>query len=361
MRAYWQLTLAQLRLFSRNRQMLFFSLLFPILLMVALGSFSGNSGAQISAVIVDDDGSDSSRAITDAFLDQSAVKAELVETREAALDMLKRGDRQIVVVVPAGYGERLASGSSVTLETFFDEKNMMASQLGVTFVSGVADGISKMITGYEPVITIDAEPVQSLGLKYIDFLVPGIVSMMIMSTNLNGVAGQISSWRERGVLRRMQSTTLKARTFISAQITARLLLNAAQAVIVLLIASLVFGTQVKGSWLLLLFYVVLGTLVFMSIGFIIAGVAKNPESAGPISGLISFPLMFLGNVFFPVRDMPDIMQPFVKALPITHLSESMREVMNVGTTMTGLWSETLILLGWLVVSFIVASLTFRWE
>jgi ABC-2 type transport system permease protein len=208
---------------------------------------------------------------------------------------------------------------------------------------------------------LNAQAVKSLGLKYIDFLVPGIVAMMIMSSNLNGVAGQIASWRERGVLRRMQSTTLKASTFIAAQITARLLLNGSQAVIVLLIASLVFGTNVTGSWALLLFYVVLGTLVFMAIGFIIAGLAKTPESAGPIAGLISFPLLFLGNVFFPVRNMPEFLQPFVKALPITHLSETIREVMNVGAGVTALWGETLILGGWMVAAFIVASLTFKWE
>ncbi|WP_199614197.1 ABC transporter permease [Paenibacillus alkalitolerans] len=361
MRGYWQLTLAQLRLFARNRQVLFFTLFFPILLMVALGSFSGNGGVNFAAVVVDEDGTEASEAVVAAFLLQSAVPTEQDDDRESALDMLKRGDMQVVVVVPAGYGERLGAGNGAALETYFDEKNMAASQLGVTFVNGVADGLSKQITGYKPVVTVDAKPIQSLGLKYIDFLVPGIVAMMIMSTNLNGVAGQIASWRERGVLRRMQSTTLKARTFISAQITARLLLNAAQAMIVLLIASAVFGTQVRGSWLLLLFYVVLGTLVFMSIGFIIAGLAKNPESAGPIAGLISFPLMFLGNVFFPVRNMPEIMQPFVNALPITHLSESLREVMNVGIGMTGLWVETLIMLGWLLVSFVAASLTFRWE
>ncbi|MCI3920656.1 ABC transporter permease [Paenibacillus sp. TRM 82003] len=418
MRAYVELTKAQLRLFARNRQMLFFSLFFPILMMVGLGSFLDGGDVSVSGYVVDEDGSEASGRMVETLLGVEALGMSTGESRESALAALREGDTQLVVVLPAGYGEKLTagvgavdegvkvvrltlgeavrtpSGSAETpaattdastgmgagasaagdaaavaasadgaaqVDVFYDEQNMTVSQLGVQYVSGVVDGVSKEITGYAPAVRVAASPVESLGLRYIDFLVPGILAMMIMSTNLNGVAGQISSWRERGVLRRMQSTTLKARTFIAAQITARLLLNGSQAVIVLLIASLVFGTRVSGSWLLLLFYVVLGTLVFMSIGFIIAGTAKTPESAGPIAGLISFPLLFLGNVFFPVRNMPEFLQPIVQALPIVHLSDAMRDVMNVGAGIGSLWGETLILGGWLVAAFAIASWTFRWE
>lgn len=393
MRAYLELTKAQLRLFARNRQMLFFSLIFPILMMVGLGSFLGGGDVSLNGYVVDEDGSAASGALVETLIGAQSLGLSVEASREAALDALRAGDAQLVVVLPAGYGETVdamasarengapgaapadgadtggadagsgfgAVGRFAAVEVFYDEQNMTVSQLGVQAVSAVVDGVSKELTGYVPAVRVAASPVESLGLRYIDFLVPGILAMMIMSTNLNGVAGQISSWRERGVLRRMQSTTLKARTFIAAQITARLLLNGSQAVIVLLIAALVFGTRVSGSWLLLLFYVVLGTLVFMSIGFIIAGTAKTPESAGPIAGLISFPLMFLGNVFFPVRNMPEFLQPVVKALPIVHLSEAMRDVMNVGAGLGELWSETLILGGWLAAAFALASWTFRWE
>jgi len=359
--AYRHLTMGQLRLFARNRQMLFFTMLFPILMMVGLGSLiGGGSSISLHGYVINEDGGAASGELAAALLAVESLGMEAADDRNAALEDLRNGDTQLVVIVPAGYGDAVSAGDA-GIEVFYDEKNMTVSQLGVQMVSGVVDGVSKQITGYVPAVTVEASPVESLELRYIDFLVPGIVAMMIMSTNLNGVAGQISSWRERGVLRRMQSTTLSAGTFIAAQITARLVLNGLQAVIVLLIASLVFGTQVNGSWLLLLFYIVLGTLVFMSIGFIIAGTAKTPESAGPIAGLISFPLMFLGNVFFPVQDMPGFLQPLVQALPIVHLSDAMRSVMNAGAGLFELVTPTLVLLGWLVAAFALASRTFRWE
>jgi len=363
MKAYWHLTRAQLKLFSRNRQVLFFSLFFPILLMLALGSFLGNGNqVTLSGAVLDNDRTEASSQTIDRLfaakpLGLTAADAE----REDPLERLRHGDLQLVVVIPEGYGTKVANGEPAEIEVYYDEQNMAVSELAVQYVTSVVDGISKEMTGYAPVLLTAPKAVESLDLRYIDFLVPGIIAMMIMSSNLNGVAGQISSWRERGVLRRMQSTTLKAGTFIAGQITARLLLNGMQAVIVLLIAYLVFGTQMRGSWALVLFYIVVGTLVFMSIGFIIAGLAKTPESAGPIAGLVSFPLMFLGNVFFPVRNMPEFLQPIVQALPITHLSDAIRGVMNTGAGMAELWVPTAVLCAWLIGAFFLSSRTFKWE
>lgn len=372
MNAYLQLTLAQLRIFMRNRTVIVFTLLLPILLMVALGSFlGGGSVVSLNAAVVDHDRSDASRQFVET-LETLEVIAVSPESDEAgALEELEKGELQLVIVIPENYGTEVDSiqqaastadgGSGVQIAAYYDQTNMAASQIGLSFIDQAADTVNKQLVHYKQLITVDRKGIQSVQLNYIDFLVPGIVAMMIMSTNLNGVAGQIAAWRERGILRRMQSTTLRASTFISAQITARLILNGLQAIIVLLVGNLFFGTQVNGSWPLLLFFVVLGTLTFMSIGFIIAGLAKTPESAGPIAGIISFPLLFLGGVFFPVKNMPDLMQPVVKLLPITHLSTSLRQIMNVGADLTTLWPEAALLGGWMLVAFVVASLSFKWE
>lgn len=363
MKAYLQLTLAQLRLFARNRQVLFWSLLFPIFFMIMLGSFFGKGGAgTIDVVVIDQDRTAASGTFVEALRDTKVAIVKESQDVDKALDELKRGDQEIVVIVPQGYASSLAAKSPDTrIKLYYDDTNATTAQIGQTVVAQVADGISKQLTNYKPLVTVQAEGVQSLHLKYMDFLVPGIVGMMIMSNNLNGVAGQIASWRERGILRRMQSTPLHASSFIAAQITARLILNASQAVIVLLVGNLVFGTQVNGSWLLLLAFVVMGTLAFMSIGFIIASLAKTPESAGPIAGFISFPLLFLGGVFFPIKNMPEWLQQAVKLIPISHLTTGLRQVMNVGATLSTLWPEFAILAGWMIVAFAISSFTFRWE
>lgn len=367
MKSYIQLTMAQLRLFARNRQVMIFTLFMPLFFMVMLGSFLGKGNdVSLDGVVIDQDQSAESRAMVEALQSNPVLKLKPSENLDASLEELKHGDQKLVVVIQKNYGKAVAakgldSSKASFLQVYFDQTNQMNSQIGMQAVERVADSVSKTMTNYVPIVKVEPIGVQALQLRYIDFLVPGIVAMMIMSNNLNGVAGQIASWRERGVLRRMQSTPLKSSTFIAAQITARLVLNVIQSLIVLLVGSLIFGTQVNGTWWLLMLFVILGTLTFMSIGFIIAGVAKTPESAGPISGLISFPLMFLGGVFFPVSSMPEFLQPIVKSIPITQLSTALRQVMNVGAGLGELWLEATLLSVWLVASFIIATFTFKWE
>ncbi|SFG31762.1 ABC-2 type transport system permease protein [Halobacillus alkaliphilus] len=366
MKAYWQLTLAQLRIFARNPQVLFFTLLFPIILMLALGSFLGNSGGtSIYMAVVDHDGSTASKQLLSTLSENDAIQLDKSSDVNEALDELKNNEYQVVMEIPEGYGDQLQShtdeSKAFDLPVYYNETDASASQLGLTVVESAVDQVSKNIENYSPVVAVQPEGVRALDLGYIDFLVPGIVAMMIMNNNMNGVAGQISAWRERGILRRMQGTRLKASTFIAAQITARVILNGLQALLVLMVASLLFQVQVNGSWLALLTFVVLGTLAFMAIGFIIAGLAKNPESAGPIAAFASFPMLFLGGVFFSINTMPEYLQPIVHILPISHLSTALRETMNVGTPFFDLWTHWLTLAAWLVGAFIIASRTFKWE
>ncbi|MDF2669233.1 MAG: transporter [Paenibacillus sp.] len=376
MKGYIQLTLAQLRLFGRNRQVLFWTLLFPVFFMVMLGSFMGNGGGvTLNGIVIDKDQSTASKSLVQALSAQGAlIDFKIGTNSEESLKLLKEGDVQIVAIIRNGYQDAIsahgeegypfeagASDDTAKIEAHYDETNLTTSQLALAVLSQEVDTVSKSLANYKPVVSVEAFAVESLHLKYIDFLVPGILAMMIMSNNLNGVAGQIASWRERGILRRMQSTTLRAGTFIAAQITARLALNGLQALIVVLVGMIFFGTQVNGSWLLLFLFVVLGTLTFMSIGFIVAGLAKTPESAGPISGFISFPMLFVGGVFFPIQNMPEFLQPIVKLLPISHLTTALRQVMNVGAGLTELGSEALLLAGWMIVAFVISTITFKWE
>jgi ABC-2 type transport system permease protein len=363
MRAYWQLTLAQLRIFARNKQVLFFTLLFPVILMVALGSFvGGETSLSLTAGVVDRDGTDASNDLKDLFYENEGIETKDYKTVGAGKEAVENGDVQLLIEIPEGYGTSLEDrDGAFTVPVYFNEKNLTTAELGLTVVNGIIDQYSKDLVDYQPLVTIEKVGIEALNIRYIDFLVPGIVAMMIMSNNMNGVAGQISAWRERGILRRMQGTRLKASTFIAAQITARLLLNGTQALLVVLIANLIFDINVAGSWLALIFFIVLGTLAFMALGFIIAGLAKNPESAGPIAGFVTFPMLFLGGVFFPINNMPDLIQPIVKVLPIAHLTSALRETMNIGTSFFALGTETLILGVWLVGGFAIASWVFKWE
>lgn len=363
MQGYWQLTLAQLKLFARNKTIIFWTTLFPLFLMVMLGLFlGGGASSQLQMGWVDEDKSQASMALQNAFIEVEAVELVELNTLTEGIQSIEEGDLSFTIVIPSGYAESLTleeKNSTITL--YYDEVNQAVAELGFAMVDQIIDKVNKELVQFEETVTTSRQGVQALDLNYLDFLVPGIAALMILSSNMNGVAAQIAAWRERGILRRLKSTGLPASTFIAAQITARMALNVTQSILVLLVGIFLLGAKMNGSWLLLLFYILLGILVFMSIGFIIASLAKTPEHAAPVAGFLSFPMFFLGGIFFPITNMPDFIQPLIYAIPISHLTDVLRQVMNVGAGLTQLWLPTTVLIAWFVLSFGLAARIFRWE
>ena len=364
MKAFYQLTLAQLRIFLRNRQALIWILLFPFFFMFIFGLlFDNNQPTTYKLSIVDLDQSSLSKQIKQSLQKQNLFKISSDTQIKAAEEKLKKGKIDLLLVFPQNFSTQLKNKPPMpaTVDVYYNYQNASQLQTSLSIINGHIDAISKKMTHYKPLIQTKTKEISGLKLSYLDFLVPGIIAMQIMSNNMNGVAGQIASWRERGVLRRMQGTTLKASTFIASQITARLLLNGLQALLLLFIGYFLFDVNIHGSIASVILFIILGTLTFMSIGFIIASLAKTPESAGPIAGFLSFPLMFLGGVFFPISNMPTYLQPIVNALPISHLSNAFREIMNSGTSLADLLPNIGWLCAWLVIGFVIATRLFKWE
>lgn len=364
MQGFGQLTLTQIRLFLRNRQALFWTFFLPIFMMVLLGGIIGGGGGfTLYLAVVDEDGSTRSGDFIADLREQEGMNVREVDP-SAAMESLQRGEADMAVVIPSGFGARVAKGdkeTGVALSLYYDQANPQVTEIGKVLVSRVIDDWNKQLAAFAPTISLEEVDVESNEVSYIDFLVPGILALLIMSNNLNGVAATISSWRERGILRRLQGTPLQSTTFVASQITARMIFSSIQIVLVLLVALFVFGVHNHGSWILLILYIILGTFTFMAIGFIIASVAKNPESASPLAGLLSFFMIFLGGIFFPIRDLPVWLAPLIHVIPISYLAEAFRAIMNAGATLAELWSETLVLLAWFVGAFLISVWTFKWE
>jgi ABC-2 type transport system permease protein len=369
MKAYWQLTKAQLLLFARNKNTFIWSLFLPVFMMVALGTLLGDSGGQLqlTAAVADEDHSAASSEMVKELKKTSGLSIKEVDAA-LGLRQVKAGDVQLLIRLKDGLGKRVSqvkakerASSGELIQIYVDQSNPAASQIGTQVIQQWLNEYNQKLVHFQPAVKAKKIHVQSRPLEYIDFLVPGILSLMIMSNNLNGVAATIASWRERGILRRMQGTPLRASTFIVGQITARILLNGLQALAVLLVAYFVYDVHVYGSWIGLIAFILLGTLTFMSIGFIIASLSRTPESAAPIAGLVSFPMIFVGGIFFPVRDLPGILQPLVKAIPIGYLTDALRGIMNEGAGILQLWAPAAVLSAWLIVSFAVAAWSFRWD
>ena len=204
------------------------------------------------------------------------------------------------------------------------------------------------------------ESVESRDLGYIDFLVPGIVGMTVMQLGLFGVAFGFVQLKRTGALRRLFATPTSPAYFLSAQVASRVVLGYLQ-VAILVGIGIWFGLQMFGSWLVLAVIIGLALLIFLAMGFGIAGWAKNEDQAAPVANLVSLPMLFLSGVFFPREAMPDVLRSITGFMPLTYVNEALRGVMNDGAALVDLGPQLLGMGVWAVISFVVAVWLFKWE
>jgi ABC-2 type transport system permease protein len=122
-----------------------------------------------------------------------------------------------------------------------------------------------------------------------------------------------------------------------------------------------FGVEVTGNLLLVAGFVVLGAVTFLALGYVIASFANTEDAANGMTSVIQFPMMFLSGSFFQIDQMPGFLQGIARAIPLTYLSDALRQVMVGGAPFAPLWTCFAILGVWLVVCFGIAARKFRWQ
>lgn len=194
----------------------------------------------------------------------------------------------------------------------------------------------------------------------INYLLPGIIVIAVMVTCLLNTAMGVVEEREKGIFRRLSLTPLKKQTFIGGQIVNRYLIVLIQTVILIGIGVAFFGATIGGNLLLFWGVLTIGAFSFLALGFALAGFI-NEKSAHPVSMIVFFALMFLGGCFFPIEEMPEFLHPVCKGLPSLHLNDALRMIAVGEAGLSEVWQDSLILLGWVGGSSILAVKFFRWE
>jgi ABC-2 type transport system permease protein len=350
------MTIANLKMTFRARQNLFWSLAFPVIILSLLSVVFGNGGGFSITVGVVGNGPVAT-ATREAL---GEIKGVTVKTGTAAeeLQALKKGDRAAVLVVPPGLP---SSERPVTVTQYFDNTNLTQSSAVVSLVSQVVQGLNQHFTSAPPALILREVGIASDNTNYISYLAPGIIAMSIMTSSVIGVAARLVGYREQRILKRLRATPLTAWEFVAASVISQLVVVVAQVLILAGLASGVFGVHVTGSWLAVIGLALLGGLAFLTIGFVISGLARTVDSAGAIANVVTMPMMFLSGVYFPTSGAPDWLQPIIGILPLTYLANGLRDVMLHGATFSEITLDMVALLITAAVGFVVASRVFRWE
>jgi ABC-2 type transport system permease protein len=326
--ALYELTLTRFRLFFREPSALFWTFGFPIVLAVALGiAFRNRPPEPVHVAVRAGPGAE---AIA-AALASDVVKAE-VENEATALLELRTG-KVLLVVLP---------GSPRTYR--YDETRPQARLARLL----VDDRLQRAEGRADPTPVADDHTTEP-GARYIDFLIPGLIGMTLMSSSMWGIGYVIVELRTKKLVKRMLATPMRRGDFLLSFVLMRALWWIA------------FDVRMTGSPLLLLGISLLGAFAFAGLGLLVASRAQNTQTVGGLMNLVMMPMFVGSGVFFSSSNFPDAMQPVLRALPLTALNDSLRGVINEGAGVTALARPILILAVCSVVSFAAALKLFRWR
>lgn len=350
MQSFWAMVVANLKMTVRNRQAIFWNLAFPAIFILIFGSvFGGDATNTFDVGVTGPAGPNRDQVI--AGLEANAGFDVHTGTEEDELEALDNNDRQVVLTIP----------ETITAETpirfAYNGEGGPTASLAQAAVQSALFGI----LGVGGEVPIESTAVSTRDLSFIDFFLPGILAMSIMNSGVIGLSTAFTSFREKGILRRIRVTPFALWKFILARIVASMLVILATSGILIGMSVLVWGFRLRGNWLLSLLVIIIGSLTFLAIGYAISSFARNTETAASYANLITFPMLFLSGVFFPVSSLPDWIEPVLNVLPLKYLVDALRQPMMYGNGLPDVWRDLLVLLAVFAACMAFAIRFFRWD
>jgi ABC-2 type transport system permease protein len=354
----WELTKASLRMFVRNSQAFFFTLVFPLILIGLLGLIGFDRAPQFDVGLVVQNPNPETNQLVEQIKTFPTFKISQ-GTLEDELAALADDNRSVVLEIPSD----LLSQSFIprTIKAHINEGQQSQAQTTISVLNQVIDKAILTRAGVPHIITVEQQVVDSHDLKYIDFLLPGIVAMSIMQMSVFSVAFVFVQAKEKGILKRLFATPMKPSQFLTANVITRLIVSVVQAAILIAVGVLLLNAHVLGSYLLVLLIIILGVLMFLGLGFIISGIAKTFDSVPVFANLVVFPMLFLGGVFFPIDNMPNWLQNIAKFLPLTFFSNALREVMTKDAGLGAIKNDIFAMIIWSALLLAIATFVFRFQ
>lgn len=340
-----ELTMTRAREFLREKEAVFWVFIFPVLMTFALGIAFRNTAPDKTPVAIEAVAADAKVRETEVLLSRSPEVTAMVLSPDEAAQALRSG--KVSIVVKPG---------NDSFAYRFDPTRPESRSARL-----LVDDILQREKGRADVVKVGEEKVTESGARYVDFLVPGLIGMNLMGSGLWGLGFTVVIARSRKILKRFAATPMRRSHYLLSFMLSRLMFLVLEVAAIIVFARLVFGFTVRGSWLSVAAIVVLGGFTFSGIGLL---VAARPTTIEGVSGLMNFimlPMWLLSGTFFSSERFPQVLQPFIKALPLTALNNSLRALMNEGASLSSNWMPIAILLAWLFVSFVVALKVFKWQ
>ena len=339
----FQLTLMRMREFIREPEALFWSMIFPIALAAGLGiAFRNRPPEVLKVAAVTPQLAEALRQ--EKLLDVTQLPPQLAE-------QFVRTGKVALVAEPATDGS--PNGGVVYR---YDDTNPEGRQARM-----LADQAIQRASGRQDPVAGNDQIMREPGSRYIDFLIPGLIGMGIMGNSIWGPGFSIVDARRKKLMKRIVATPMPKHYYLLSFLLWRMILLPIDVGVPLAFGVFVFGIPLRGSFGALAATCVIATLAFSAVGLLIASRVRTIEAASGLMNLSMVPMWILSGVFFSSQRFPDLVQPIIKALPLTAVIDALRGNMLQGAGFAQMAPQAAVLGAWLVVCFGLALRLFRWR
>ena len=361
MKIYLIIAKSTIKMYFRRRQSLFWSLFFPVVMMLGIGFFGFGQFSPPKLGIVNYSNSSESTIFLEEFTKKDYLEIQMISVSDMEKSILE-GKIDSVMIIPSNFtldSPKLEisyekSKENIALE-FYDISQMIITNI---LSEDSEDKLGKNIILKEQIFENEYQ-------GYKGFLVPGIVALSIMQSGILGVVFTLISYKTQGVLKRLQATPIDPSHFLIGQMISRLLIIVIQTFVLFFIGIVILNIDIAlgniFAWINIIIFSVLGSILFLFIGLAISGASPNEDYAAPIANLITFPMMFLSGVFFDSDVLPFWLSNITNYLPLSPLVSSLRESALYGTNTIELLPELMTMIVWIIIAFVIGIKTFKWE
>ncbi len=353
-RAY--LTKVFIQIFLRNRQYIIFSLLLPIVILGIVGLNDGEVDP-IDIGLVDKSSSDLSASFSNKLSSNNLFN--VIEGNEEALkEKLINGDIMMILVIPNTMN---SSNKTNTIKLLVDKSQIQFIQTIQPVLNQTLLSIEREITQEQAMFDLSIEDVKSRSQGYLDFLLPGIMAFMLMNLSIAGSGFNVVEFRRRGILKRLFVTPIKPIDFVSAIVIARMVIVLGQLTAIFGFAYFLLDANITGNILHLYLVIILGVLMFLTLGFSIGSLAKTQETVGILASIFIYPQLVMSGVFFPLETLPEFIQPLAQLLPLTLVADAMRAIASDGLTIFQVYSDIFGIGIWVIIGTLISTKLFIWK
>ncbi len=358
--------------YLRNKFGLFFGLIFPVILILIFGAiFAGGSSGKVNVYAQNQDNGpflSPQMNIASSFLtalnDSTTITVITVDTSENFSKYLADHSSSDGIVIPENFSVDYLAGHRANITVY---GNPTSSTSGI--VSGTVGGYAnyfnlayfqqKYNDTTPAIIGITAATVNTQQTKYIDFLIPGLIGFSILTSPMFSLVNISSEYKKTKLFKQLSLTPLTKMEWLASKVIWYIVLTIAGFLLMVGVGVFAFGAHVAISpWLIP--FLALGPMLFASLGMLVGTVTKNPETAGVIGNIVTFPMMFLAGTFFPISSMPQYLQTFAHILPLFYVTEGLNNAMVYGN-ISGTIIDIAVLGVTTLVIFVLAVRLFKWR